>query len=388
MKGPSTHISNTTKPVTHLLSSWSLRNSTNTTQTAVMTEVIDLTTDDELKQSGKPEESSSNVQLNMTVQIGLAGRVSMTQLRLPENSIQPASENGKSKKRKADETEPSSQERPSSSNFSVKLAGQIGWLDHAIEESATKGKCVSCLFRVSANLSIESLAELAQRIARYLVYYRYHSIQVAKVDLVVCAIGEISSHIQRNHDQVVKGGTRTQNRIITEQVLPRAQQIIEDARNQKPPINLETLSGAERRAHLAKIFEKDKLWEVENMWLPFTGTINFKAMYDVPDSASAEIKDLMKKWRIYNRECWLRAIDNEIRLRCKSGASRKDKTLVFKMWRGMVSASTFAPFLPPDVSKVPMVCDESFGKRRKIEEKEYGHLVGLQTGTEVDLENV
>jgi hypothetical protein len=115
-------------------------------------------------------------------------------------------------------------------------------------------------------------------------------------------------------------------------------------------------------------------------------SINFEAMYDVLETASVEHKDLMKKWRIYNRECWLRAIDIEIRIRCRSGVTSQEKTRFFKTWKDMVSQDNFAAFLLLDVSKVPIVYDEDISKRRNIIDNSADYQVDLQTGSDVDLE--
>lgn len=238
---------------------------------------------------------------------------------------------------------------------------------------------------------------MAQKAARSLTYYIYHTITVEGMDKAVGAISEISANIQRDHKRETDAAKTLQKHILNNQLSPRAQQIFDAAKNQTPSVNLAAMSATESREYLAKIFEQNSLEEVEDMWKHFLPVITFKVTYNVPSSASAEHADLMKKWRICNRECWLRAMENEIELRCKHGLSNNDSSERYRLWRNMTSQSSFAPFLPRDVGKVPVVCNESSGRGSSVDKKRTlaggmrssdDYQVDLQTGPGVDLEKI
>lgn len=277
-----------------------------------------------------------------------------------------------------------------------KLAGYTDWLQYAMKQYQSTSKSTPAWFTIAPNVSKvgnpsaprTGRAEMAQKAARSLTYYINQAITTEKMDATVKAIGEISADIQRGPKKEMSTGQHFQKQVLNIQLSPRAQQVFDDAKSQTPGVHLASMSTTERRAYLAVVFKKNSLGEVENMWKVLLPVINFKAMYNITDSTSAEDADLMKKWRIYNRECWLRGMENEIELRCKLELSNKDSAKRYGRWRTMILESKFVPFLPPDISKVPVVWGDSCEENVPDDLTEEGYQVKLQAGPGVDLEEI
>lgn len=78
-------------------------------------------------------------------------------------------------------------------------------------------------------------------------------------------------------------------------MLVRAREVVRAAKANGT--NLYTMNPQDFRAHLLNIFNANRLGEVQEMWGPVSGYVNFNIMYHCPDGASDEHKALMGRWR-------------------------------------------------------------------------------------------
>lgn len=196
----------------------------------------------------------------------------------------------------------------------------------------------------------------------------YHDLVLVEDD-----VNKLLNSIQDNTHQArnarrnyVTLSATLQNKILTAHILVEATRLVEEHRLKGEDL----LSATDAR--LDEVFETK--WAVKpemsalRMWHPLRNTINFNVMYNPPEGVTIERKRLMQKWRIYNFNCYVRAMRAAIRLRLTPVSDAADSPQTPKRqwathWQGMIHASDFTA--PPALADVPIRPGKGYNKLRK-----------------------
>jgi len=115
------------------------------------------------------------------------------------------------------------------------------------------------------------------------------------------------------------------------------------------------------------------------MWYPVARGIDWQAIWETPDSASVEVKEIMRRWRSYLWNCFFQAMDRTLTLRllvrCPgmpgTSPQEADKQF-FAFRRNLHRLQGFQA--PPDIGDIPIA--PYFGEQGGDEGEEVRELFG------------
>lgn len=203
-----------------------------------------------------------------------------------------------------------------------------------------------------------------------LIYFRRHVIYGQDIDFLLPGFTVLQDGVHEQRRLIITDQSKFQTTVLRF-VLNTVTRVREEKLKEDPPDDILDMSQPERRCLLTTLYKRNPKKLALGIWGPVGKVVDFEAIYNPPDSASDEVKAVLRAWE---RSLWLRwmfageaAINFRLRWKAEEKrktldfvalGSKKPDTFAFEQWRGLPVEPVFN--FMPGAGKILVLSDRGY----------------------------